>query len=68
MTDLVLAIVLGAITGFQLITVTPSGAPIAQLRLALIPATSVPLLFALHVTSVSALLRTPLRAAAPLAA
>lgn len=68
MTDLVLAITLGALTGFQLISVTPSAAPITQLPLTLIPTAAVPLLFALHVTSVSALVRTPLRATAPLMA
>jgi hypothetical protein len=57
MTDLVVALTLGTLTGFQLINVTPSGAPISELPLALIPTAAVPLLFALHVTSVSALLR-----------
>src|SRR6266496_412952 len=49
MTDLVVALTLGALTGFQLINVTPSGAPISELPLALIPAAAVPLLFALHI-------------------
>jgi hypothetical protein len=57
MTDLVTALTLGALTGFQLLNVTPSGAPISELPLALIPTAAVPLLFALHVTSVSALRR-----------
>ena len=71
MTDLVVALTLGALTGFQLISITPSGAPISELPLALIPTAAVPLLFALHITSVSALARaprTPLPATAPLAA
>src|SRR6266496_590998 len=71
MTDLVVALTLGALTGFQLINVTPSGAPISELPLALIPAAAVPLLFALHITSVSALRRAqraPLPATAPLTA
>jgi hypothetical protein len=71
MTDLVVALTLGALTGFQLINVTPSAAPISELPLALIPTAVVPLLFALHITSVSALARaprTPLQATAPLAA
>jgi hypothetical protein len=59
MTDLVSALALGAVTGFQLINVTPSGAPISELPLALIPTAAVPLLSALHITSVSALIRTP---------
>ena len=68
MTDLVVALTLGAVTAYQLIHVTPSGAPISELPLALIPTAAVPLLFALHLTSVPALLRTrrtPLRATAP---
>jgi hypothetical protein len=59
MTDLVVALTLGALTGYQLLHVTPSGAPITELPLALIPTAVVPLLFALHITSVSALVRTP---------
>jgi hypothetical protein len=57
MTDLVVALTLGALTGFQLINVTPSGAPISELPLVLIPTAAVPLLFALHITSVRALAR-----------
>ena len=70
MTDLITALTLGALTGFQLLNVTPSGAPISELPLALIPTAAVPLLFALHITSVSALVkapRTPRPANAPLA-
>ena len=59
MTDLAVALTLGALTGFQLLHVTPSAAPITELPLALIPSAGVPLLFALHITSVSALRRTP---------
>jgi hypothetical protein len=59
MTDLVVALTLGALTGFQLINVTPSGAPISELPLVLIPTAAVPLLFALHITSVLALRRAP---------
>jgi hypothetical protein len=47
----------------------PSGAPISELPLALVPTVGVPLLFAVHITSVSALARaprTPLTATAPL--
>jgi hypothetical protein len=68
MTDLISALTLGALTGFALVNVTPSGAPISELPLALIPTAAVPLLFALHLTSVPALLRTrrtPLPATAP---
>ena len=71
MTDLVVALTLGALTGFQLLNITPSGVPITELPLALVPTAAVPLLFALHLTSVSALARasrTPLPATGPLTA
>ena len=71
MTDLVVALTLGALTGFQLLNVTPSSAPITELPLALIPTATVPLFFALHITTVSALVRaprTPLPATAPVTA
>jgi hypothetical protein len=71
MTDLVVALTLGTLTGFQLVNVTPSGSLISELPVALIPTAAVPLLFALHVTSVSALARAPRTtrpATAPLAA
>jgi hypothetical protein len=71
MTDLVNALTLGALTGFALINVTPSGAPISELPLALIPTAAVPLLLTLHITSVSALRsarRALLPATAPLTA
>jgi len=71
MADLVNALALGALIGFQLINITPSGAPISELPLALIPTAAVPLLLTLHITSVSALRkarRAPLPATAPLAA
>jgi hypothetical protein len=71
MTDLVVALTLGALTGFQVLNVTPSGAPISSMPLALIPTAAAPLLFALHVTSVSALARatrTARTAAEPIAA
>jgi hypothetical protein len=59
MTDLVLALALGAVTAFGLTRITPSGAPISELPLVLIPTVGVPLLFALHITSVSGLRRAP---------
>jgi hypothetical protein len=68
-TDLVVAMTLGGLVGFQLIHTTPSGAPISGMPLALIPTVDVPLLLALHIMSISALIRTrraPLPAAAPL--
>jgi hypothetical protein len=71
MTDLVNALTLGALTAFQLINVTTSGAPISKLPLALIPTAAVPLLLTLHITSVAALRRAqraPRPATAPLTA
>ena len=59
LTDLVTALTLGALTGFGLLNVTPSSAPITELPLALIPTATVPLLFALHITSMFALARAP---------
>jgi hypothetical protein len=59
MTDLVVALTLGALTGFGLLNVTPSSAPITDLPLALIPTATVPLLFALHITSMSTLGKAP---------
>jgi hypothetical protein len=67
MTDLISALTLGALTAYQLVSVTPSGTPISELPLALIPTAAVPLLFALHITSVSALVRAP-RAPLPVTA
>ncbi|MFC5186876.1 hypothetical protein [Actinomadura harenae] len=60
--DLVVAMVLGALTGYQLLNVPSSGAAISALPLVLIPTAAVPLLFALHITSLSQLAtasRTP---------
>ena len=47
------------LTGYQLLNVTPSAAPIGELPLALIPTVTVPLLLALHVTSIITLARAP---------
>ena len=71
LTDLINALTLGALTGFALVHVTPSAAPLSSLPLALIPTAAVPLLIALHITSVSALRRAhraPRPATAPLTA
>jgi hypothetical protein len=57
MTDLIVALTLGAVTAYQLIHLTPSGAPISELPLAVVPTVGVPLLFAIHITSVTGLLR-----------
>ena len=51
LTDLITALTLGALTGYQLLNVSPSSAPISELPLALIPTAAVPLLFALHISS-----------------
>ncbi|HET9975199.1 MAG TPA: hypothetical protein VFQ68_43695, partial [Streptosporangiaceae bacterium] len=67
-TDLVVALTLGALTGFGLVNVTPSSAPITELPLALIPTATVPLLYVLHITSLVTLRapRPALSAAVPL--
>ena len=59
MTDLTVALILGALTGFRLLNIAPSSAPITGLPLALIPTATVPLFFALHITAVSALVKPP---------
>jgi len=51
--DLVLALTLGALTAYELINVTPSGAPITELPLALVPTVGVPVLLILHLASMS---------------
>ena len=71
LTDLVVAMTLGALTAYQLVSVTPSAAPISELPLALIPTVEVPLLIVLHISAMSALIRarrTSLPATAPLTA
>jgi len=64
LTDMTLALVLGALTAFVL-TITPSGAPITELPLALIPTAVVPLLIALHIAFLQALARAPRPAPSP---
>jgi hypothetical protein len=59
MTDLVVALTLGGLTGFGLLNVTPSSAPITELPLVLIPTVGVPLMLVLHITAMSTLARTP---------
>jgi hypothetical protein len=59
MTDLVIALTLGALTAFHLVNVTPAGDLISEFPLALIPTVAVPLLFALHITSLRGPLNTP---------
>ena len=59
LTDLATGITLGALTGYGLLHVTPSSAPISQLPLALVIAADVPLMIALHITSLLALARAP---------
>ncbi len=56
--DLVVALVLGAVTRYQLIGVTPSSAAISELPLVLIPTVGVPLLLSLHISSVLGLVRS----------
>ena len=56
--DLVSALTLGALTGFlQIVHVSPSAALNADLPLAVIPTVGVPLLLAMHLTSLRVLFR-----------
>ena len=55
LTDLTTATILGALIGYGLLHVTPSTAPISQLPLALVIVADVPLMIALHITSLGAL-------------
>jgi hypothetical protein len=59
LTDLAVGMTLGALTGYALLHVTPSSAPISQLPLALVITADVPLMIALHITSLSTLARAP---------
>src|ERR1700759_1592884 len=52
------ALPLGAVTASQLIHVPPPGAPISELPIAIVPTVGVPLLLAVHITSVTALARS----------
>jgi len=57
LTDLAIGLTLGALTGYGLLNVTPSTAPISELPLALVTTADVPLMIALHITSLVALAR-----------
>jgi hypothetical protein len=59
LTDLAVGIILGALTSYGLLHVTPSSAPISQLPLALVIAADVPLMIALHITSLVTLAQAP---------
>jgi hypothetical protein len=54
-TDLVNALTLGALTGFQLVHLTPAATAITEFPLALIPTAAVPVLLALHIICVRTL-------------
>ena len=61
-TDLVMALGLGGLTGFQIIHVTPVNSAISELPVALVPTVGVPVLLALHIIATRQLLnavRTP---------
>jgi hypothetical protein len=66
LTDLAVGMTLGALTGYGLLHVTPSSAPISQLPLALVITADVPLMIALHITSLSTLARAARPAPQPL--
>lgn len=56
-TDLVVALTLGGLTGFRVLPVTPVNDAISELPLVLIPTVAVPLLLALHIVNLRLLLR-----------
>lgn len=56
-TDLVVALILGGLTGYQIVHVTPVNTAITELPLVMIPTAVVPLLLALHIVSISQLRR-----------
>jgi hypothetical protein len=58
-TDMVVASTLGVLTGYQLLHVTPASTAIGEFPLALVPTVTVPLLLALHLTSMPMLGRAP---------
>jgi hypothetical protein len=58
-TDLAVALTLGALTGYGLLHVTPSTAALSELPLVLVPTVGVPLMLALHLTSLFSLSRAP---------
>lgn len=68
LTDLVVALTLGGLTGFGGLHVTPPNTAIAELPLAWIPTAGVPLFLVLHITAMSALMkgRTALPGTVPL--
>jgi hypothetical protein len=53
--DLIDALVLGGLTGFQVVSVSPTASLNGQLPLAIVPTVGVPLLLALHIRSLLAL-------------
>ena len=70
-TDLVVALGLGGLTGYQIIHVTPVNSAISELPLAVIPTVGVPVLLALHIIATRQLLsaaRTPQQAPRPVLA
>jgi hypothetical protein len=65
LTDLAVGMILGAVTSYQLLNVTPSTAPIGELPLALVITADVPLMIALHILSLATLTRSARPAEAP---
>lgn len=62
LTDLTVGVTLGALTSYHLLNVTPSVAPIGEPPLALITVADVPLMIALHIMSLRALVKRSLPA------
>jgi hypothetical protein len=64
MADLISALVLGGLTGFRIVSVSPSASLNSALPLVLVPTVGVPLLLALHIRSLT-LLKSRITARAP---
>jgi hypothetical protein len=57
--DLVNALIIGGLTGFHIIHVSPTNDALSLLPIALIPTAGVPLLFTLHIIALRRLVSTP---------
>jgi hypothetical protein len=58
MADLISALTLGALTGFRIVSVSPPATLNGELPLVLVPTVGVPLLFTLHITSLTILIKS----------
>jgi hypothetical protein len=63
--DLVTAMILGGLTGYGIVHVSPVNSALSQLPLALIPTVAVPILIVLHILTLRRLPSSPARQATP---